>query len=196
MVPVACWLLEWRICLPPTYFLWPISAKFFWIQVFHKTLKENIHFRFSWELQWRGCTIPLLCLYSFSPMCLELNYSRFYEEEIILLSNVTCPFGPYISYIHLCFSICFWHFIFCLLHLGGLPHWTLYNVQFVYEVALPLVSSCTSHSKDDTLLECTWRANITQWVGMLCVSLIRKCIATCMTCATELEIITGFAVLC
>jgi len=40
---------------------------FFWIQVFHKTLKENIHFKFRQELQWRGCTLPLLCLHSCQP---------------------------------------------------------------------------------------------------------------------------------
>ena len=37
-----------------------------------------------------------------NPMLSEIYYSRLYEE-MILISNVTCPFvmwGPYISYIH------------------------------------------------------------------------------------------------
>jgi hypothetical protein len=199
MVPVACCLLEWKMCIPPMHFLWPvISAKFFWIQVFHRTLKENIHFKFKQELQWRGCTYHCYAFRVVNPMLSEVYYSRLYEEEIMLISNVTCPFvmlGPYISYIDV--------FLYAtdILFLPSSPrgpsHWTLLTVWFTYDVTLPLVSSRTSHSKDDTLMECTRKDDTTQCEeGMLCVSLSCKHTATCVTCATELGIITGFAVLC
>ena len=79
----------------------------------------------------------------------------------------------------------------------GTSHWTLLTVRFAYNATLPLVSSRTSHSKSDMLMECPQRDHTTQCQdGVLCVLLSCKHIAICMTCATELGIITGFAVLC
>lgn len=58
-------------------------------------------------------------------------------------------------------------------------------------------TSRTSHPKDDMLMEYTRRDDMTKWWdGMLCVLLSCEHIAKCRTCATELGIITGFAVLC
>ena len=74
----------------------------------------------------------------------------------------------------------------------GSSHWTLLSMRFAYNVTLPLVSSRTSHTKDDMLMECPQGDDTTQCQdSMLCVLLSGKHIAICMTCAIELGIITA-----
>jgi hypothetical protein len=91
------------MCIPPTHFLLPVSANFFFKFQFSIKLSRKTSSSNSGKSYNEG-VLPYHC-YAFrvvSPM-LEIYYSRLYEEEIILISNVICPFvmrGPYISYIH------------------------------------------------------------------------------------------------